>query len=490
MRKFSVFVLLGACIGFVLGTFALLGPVRSLTEWARAGGISETSEAAAIRAVVVGLVVSSLLLAGWLSGVVDRASRPTLRFGVPLLSILLAAGCVGWWFEKANAGAGEESSIGSRFTFGSYPSESRLSSLADQGYTGVISLLHPAVVPFETRLIGEERRATAERGLEFIHVPMLPWLSDNLEALGQIEEVVARGSGRFYVHCLLGKDRVRLVKRWIGELDPEARLFSIGELERHERSLSLRAGLQWERGEVVLAADDIFVTPHPVANEFFSYLLPGSAGQVFSILDPASPADRHWIEEERRILEGNGMPLSLLPIPVDPYDGQRALEVANRIRRVPGPKIVHAFLSLGSGRSPSAEAFVQALRSGLPPLPPALFREPLARGPARVVAPNVAVGPRPRSREFAHLLPRRGIRGFVYLGAAREEAARADQEICRTEGLDWRALSDPVALLELLATGGPWYLYGPAAAAVSPQVAEAMGPAIPPLAARPQLLSP
>ena len=46
------------------------------------------------------------------------------------------------------------------------------------------------------------------------------------------------------------------------------------------------------------------------------------------------------------------------------------------------PVVVHAFLSPASGRAPSAEAFLQAFRSGLPPLPTALFGEPLTAGRA------------------------------------------------------------------------------------------------------------
>lgn len=490
MRKFSAFVFLGGCIGFALGTLVLLGPVRWLTETARSGEISEASEAAAVRAVVVGLIVVSALLAGWLSGVVVRTSHPALRFGPLVLGLLLAVVCAGWWFQRAKTVSVEESFVGARFTFGAYPSESRLSELAAEGYTGVISLLHPAVIPFETRLIGEERRAVTSFGLEFIHVPMLPWLSDNLEALAQIEEIAGGNTGRYYVHCLLGRDRVRLVKRWIGEFKPEEELASMPALRRHEESRRLRAGLQWERGEVVLADEGIFITPHPVRSEFISYVLPGLAGQVVSILDPASPEDRVWIEEERRLLEGNGLPLSLLPIPIDPYDAERALEVAKRVQRIPGSKIVHAFLSLDSGRSPSSEAFVQALRSGLAPLPPSLFQEPLSAGPAEVIAPNVAAGPRPRRDEFAGVLWRRGIRGFVYLGDAGDAVARADRRLSGGEGLSWHAVDSAEGLLELIALGGPWYLYGPEVETLSQRVADVMGPAIPPRVARSDTFSP
>ena len=129
-------------------------------------------------------------------------------------------------------------------------------------------------------------------------------------------------------------------------------------------------------------------------------------------------------------------------------------------------------------------------RSVASPLPPSLFSESMAGGRADVIAPNVAVGPRPRPGEFAYYLPRRGVRAFVYLGDAEDEAAVADRMLCEAEGCNWRTISEPSALLELLASGGPWYLYGPKLSAFQPLIAEAMGPAIPPLPLRADLGSP
>lgn len=114
--------------------------------------------------------------------------------------------------------------------------------------------------------------------------------------------------------------------------------------EQYEKNRQLHDGMLWERGRVVFVGDGIFLTPQPAEDEYMLYLLPGSNGPVFSLLDPHRSEDRPWIEEERRIYEGNGMELAVLPIPVDPYDGHVALAVADRIRRSPGSKVVHAFL--------------------------------------------------------------------------------------------------------------------------------------------------
>ena len=97
------------------------------------------------------------------------------------------------------------------------------------------------------------------------------------------------------------------------------------------------------------------------------------------------------------------------------------------------------------------------------------------------MAPNVALGPHPRGRELGGVLYRRGIRGFIYVGAAGDERARSDGELCRREGIDWRAIDAASDLLELLTSGGPWYLYGPGLAALRPRIVDTLGPAIPPL---------
>ena len=479
MKKLLTFVVFLVSVGFILGTFVLRGPLRMLIESGRGQGRSPEAEAVLVRLVIVFLAAVSLLFAGWLSRRVHRASSRIVEFGLPAVSVLLAGGCAGWWLLSASEGSLSESVVGSRFTFGTYPSEARLSRLAGEGYTGVISLLHPAVVPFETRLIDEERSAVLAAGLEFLHAPMLPWVSDNRESLATIRAVVERGRGRYYVHCLLGKDRVRIVERWIQDIDREGEFGSGLGISVAKKKSRLRDGMVWERGSVAFIGEGIFLTPQPTASEYMSYFLSGVNGHVVSLLDPNRPEDRLWLEEEQRIFEGNGLQLVSYPIPIDPYDGGRVLDVVDQVRRIPGQKAVHAFLSLDSSRSPAAEAFVQALHSGLPPLPPALFNEPLTRGRARVIAPNVAIGPRPQQAEFAGLLHRRGVRKFVYLGDAQDAMARQDEEICLGEGLGWRAVSDASKLLEVLSEGGPWYLYGPRAHDLGPGVAQKLGPAIP-----------
>jgi hypothetical protein len=51
--------------------------------------------------------------------------------------------------------------------------------------------------------------------------------------------------------------------------------------------------------------------------------------------------------------------------------------------------------------------------------------------------------------------------------------------LCLGAGLDWRGVTRESDLLEIVARGGPWYVYGPLAELLGPKVARAMGPALP-----------
>ncbi|MBW3654572.1 MAG: hypothetical protein KY444_00575 [Gemmatimonadetes bacterium] len=125
------------------------------------------------------------------------------------------------------------------------------------------------------------------------------------------------------------------------------------------------------------------------------------------------------------------------------------------------------------------EAFVQAYRTGLPPLPPSLFAEPMEGGPARVLAPNVAVGPRPAGREFGAVLQQRGVRGIVYVGPA-DAASRADRGIAESIDLAWKTVGATAAEVRAAtAQGGPWYVYGPGLGAILAELDRQMDPGVP-----------
>jgi hypothetical protein len=158
-----------------------------------------------------------------------------------------------------------------------------------------------------------------------------------------------------------------------------------------------------------------------------------------------------------------------------PFDPQQALAAAQRAKTLPRPLMVHGFRTV----SPAVEAFVQAYRSGLPPLPPSLFLEPLRGGPARVLGVNVAAGPRPAGPEWGSYLQQRGVRGVLYVGPV-DAAARQDREIARSIGLGWSAAGGTAAeVLTAVASGGPWYVYGSGLQALLPELDRRLDPGVP-----------
>lgn len=215
------FLLLWGLVGFATGTATLLGPVRWITNLVRWLGTGEQVEGMVVNGVIVAFVLGSFLVA-WLLGrwIMESGTR-WVRLGVPSVVTLAAAGCLWLWLTPdmmTRAGPPPREPEAS-FTIGPYPDEHRMRQLRAAGYTGVISLLHPAVVPFELRLLNDEREAAAEVGLEFIHVPMLPWVSGNQEALETVRAVARRDTaGYYYIHCYLGRDRVRVVARTLREM--------------------------------------------------------------------------------------------------------------------------------------------------------------------------------------------------------------------------------------------------------------------------------
>jgi phytol kinase len=371
-------------VGFSTGTSTLLGPVIWITEHGRAAGWSDDVESWVVRGVIVLYVACSALVATWLTRVVTGSRLAHVRYGVPALALAAAVAALWLWMtpEVAGSRGALESSPGSSFTFGPLPDETRLTELKAGGFTTVVSLLHPAVIPFEPRLIAEGRESAERVGVEFVNIPMLPWVSDNADARVRIEELARTGSGRYYVHCYLGRDRILLARRIIERAEPATATV----LESPAPTLT--DGLLFERGEVVEAAPGIWLTPYPTDDEMMRFILPGRYAAVVSLLDPGNPDDLPWIEKEGRLLADHRIDFHLLPIPGDDYDPERAAAVAGEVAGLPRPLVVHAFLSPSTGRSPSAEAFLQALRSDPPPLPPSSLSASMADDEARVVPPE------------------------------------------------------------------------------------------------------
>lgn len=381
-------------IGFATGTGVLLGPVRALADAARAGGWSPAAENGAVGAVILLFVIGSAAASGAAARWVRRTVRPEVRWGLPSIAVVLAGASLWMWMNPALAAqrGRDDTRPGSHFTFGPYPDETKLAELEAAGYTAVIPLLHPAVVPFEPKLLAEEREAAARIGIELIHLPMLPWVSDNLEAIEALRDLARKGGGKYYVHCYLGQDRVQIAKRAVESVEGGVGVDAQTSARRLEDLATM------ERGAYVKLAESAYLTPYPTDDEWVGYVLAGGFRTVVSLLDAASADDRPWIEAERALLGRHG--IDLVELPFERLGNRERAEAVARVAALPRPILIHAFLGPTSGKSEVSAAFWRAWRDHVPI---ATSRKP-DPPPAAASVPAAGAVPRPRSASVSVVL--------------------------------------------------------------------------------------
>lgn len=449
-RSAAVFATLWLSTGFALGTIVLLGPVRMLVSGLRRHGVSETIEKLSVVACIAVLMMITTAVAVALTRVVLETPRKLLRLGLPLIVFASAFGAYLAWmnptFMKSKE-ANEEQIA--RFTFGPYPEYDKLQELKREGYTGVISLLHPAVVPFEPQLLSKETKNANAAGMRLIHLPMLPWISDNTSSLDRLRELAKANDGRYYVHCYLGVDRVMLAKRIVEQNAPGVKTNAVSS----SRSLSDVKSL--ERGAVVALDATTYLTPYPTPEEFVSYILAGGIEHVIALLDPKDEDAAVRIADEQKIMQAHSVPFTLVPMSAERYDPARMLVAARQVQQIPGRKVVHSFFGPDHRHGAVAAAFESAFRTGRAPILRSITTHSLGeKGSITLPQPHLAVGPMPAANELGGLR-RYGVRAFVCVGKACDALQRVAVEN------QWPFLrADATSLAGALSGEGPFYVFG------------------------------
>lgn len=302
----GLFLYVWLMVGFATGTVTLLGPVRWITAALR-GSTWSSHENPVMVFVILSYIALSFFLAKLLTALIRRSRSLPVRVGVPG-AVTAAAGVALWgWLNPATyamAAGGMSAQLhlqqGAQFDFGPYPDKARLVELKRQGVTAVVSLQHPAVVPFEPAGIAGEQAAAKEVGITFIHAPMLPWVASNHESLEKIKTLARQGSGHYYVHCGLGRDRTNVVKRMLEGMGAGVSADRTLAARNYRRRLAERGPLM-ERGEFREIDTDVWLVPYPNQHELYGNMLAGQVKHVLVLLDEGNATQAQWIAHLRQV---------------------------------------------------------------------------------------------------------------------------------------------------------------------------------------------
>ncbi|WP_207435418.1 hypothetical protein [Sabulibacter ruber] len=335
--NWPLFVLVWLCSGFATGTYLLLVPLRAILTFLRENNYSNLVETAVVGACIVLLVLVTFGASVYLVKLFSRSASP-IRYVAVLLPVALAGYSLYLFLNPANidSRSGTTDEVTKSFFIGAYPEQEKLAQLKAEGYTAVISLLHPLVVPFEPVLLEKERKAAAAVGLELIEAPMLPWVGNNEASIKKLKALTANPAGKYYVHCYLGKDRVNVVKKILSGSSLSV------ESETPGSARKLTEVKAFERGPIIQISPDIFFTPLPTDDEYFGYLVAGDIKTIVSLLDAQVPDNKPLMQKEASVAAQYQLSLRNLPIQESSTQAE-LLQVAKEVVKLPKPLVVHHF---------------------------------------------------------------------------------------------------------------------------------------------------
>lgn len=338
MKRVFTFLLLWLGWGFTLGTVLLLGPLRWVVDYGRNNSWAESSEKSTVYISIALLLFVSVTLA-YFSFEMIFQPKTSKGFKGALLAVPLLGFAVSLFvFLNPNwingSVAHKEEKINAKFGVGPYPELVKMYELKSRGYTSIVSLLHPAVVPFEPSLLEREKENARIAGIELIHIPLLPWISDNKASIDSLRSLVKTGSGKYYMHCYLGKDRANAAARIVKQENCEMEDFG---LQKNENRLLDK---EFERGPVVELEKDVYLAPLPTKEEYFDVVV--DFQQVVSLSDFSNTDAKKRNKEEEQWLQPYN--IAFKAFNVNPGTTKsKMLEVVKTVKQLPKPLFIHGF---------------------------------------------------------------------------------------------------------------------------------------------------
>ena len=335
------FLYLWLMVGIVFGTFVLLVPVRWILAGMKRFGLEQALQNLVLIVVILAYVILSAIFARWLQRRMLGTRNGLFRYGIPAVATALAVTTFWLWsnpgklFASLAGGSSSQLTMGSGavWEFGRYPDSATLSGFKKDGFTAVISLEHPADL-VERQGIAEERRMTRILGIRLIEAPMLPWVSNNKASLDLIRTIASKGTGRYYVHCGLGRDRVNLVKHMLEGMG--ARTMT-GPGYAEGNFLDSRIP-NFERGQLGNFGGDKWIAPYPNKDEMLGNFLQGKRTRIILALDTADTTQRKWAIEARSQFREFAIPFD--DMSTRSGDSVRIRQIVSRFLELPGTAVI------------------------------------------------------------------------------------------------------------------------------------------------------
>jgi protein tyrosine phosphatase (PTP) superfamily phosphohydrolase (DUF442 family) len=338
MKKTISLLIIWACWGFFLGAILLLGPVRWTVDYARTQSWSSSAENSIVYFYMGVLVLVSLGLAYFTLQQLSTSStiKKGVLFGMPIAGAAFAL----YVFLNPNLINTQPSgkqleTLSSQFAVGPYPELAAMHELKSNGYTSIISLLHPAIVPFEPSLMEKEKKNAAEAGLTLINIPLLPWISDNKEAIDSLRRLINTGTGKYYIHCYLGRDRTGAVTKIIKQ---ENHSFTVSGEKKNDGEIITK---ELERGMVVELEKDVYLAPMPTKEEYLRVVT--NFQQVVSLSNMVDSEVKQQVEEEKNWLQPFKIPYKVFNVNGATSAKEMQL-IVRQAKLLPRPLFIHGFL--------------------------------------------------------------------------------------------------------------------------------------------------
>lgn len=341
---FFLFVVFTAAIFIPFGLLSLtIGPTRWIADYAIKANYPQNTESN-LQILIIALLLLISISFGYKLTLIYRKKSVFSKKIILITAFIIIFCCLSIFTFKpeilmvSKLNLAQVKSQTTIFEFGNYPDEDKIFELKKNGFTGIISLLHPMVIPAEPVMLSKEKITAAQVGIPIIRIPMLPWISKNEESIQKIRKLAHTAKGKYYVHCSLGRDRAGLFKKII---ESENAKITINSVIKHN---IINIQKPFERGNIFILSKNIYFTPYPTDEELFHYFLNSNIKTVVNLMNGEDLEQKKWIDKQKIIIENHHQTFYNFPITFKTSD-EKINEIIKIINQLPKPIVIHDFKS-------------------------------------------------------------------------------------------------------------------------------------------------